>query len=375
MAIPGPSGREGEISRYIASELQAAGVAKDQLEWDNAHERTIIRGEVGNLVCKLPGTLRGPRRLLMAHIDTVPLCEGSQPVRKGDYIQSANPRTGLGADDRAGATVVLTAALEILKRGLPHPPLTFYWTVQEEVGLQGVRYAKLGLLGKPKLAFNWDGGPPDKLTIGATGAYRLQIDIEGLASHAGGSPEKGVSAVVIAGLAIADLQRRGWHGDIQQKGCRGTSNFGVIQGGEATNVVAPRVEIRAEARSHDPEFRVQIVDEIEQAFVRAAAEVQNISGVAGKVACERRLDYESFVLPADEPCVLAAEQAVRGVGRDPLRAISNGGLDANWMTARGISTVTLGCGQQFPHTASERLDVDAFQTACRIALRVATASE
>ena len=35
----------------------------------------------------------------------------------------------------------------------------------------------------------------------------------------------------------------------------GTSNVGFIHGGEATNVVTDRVSLRAEARSHDPEFR------------------------------------------------------------------------------------------------------------------------
>ena len=47
------------------------------------------------------------------------------------------------------------------------------------------------MLGKPKLAFNFDGGSPAKLTIGATGGYRMTIDIQGLASHAGNRPERG----------------------------------------------------------------------------------------------------------------------------------------------------------------------------------------
>jgi tripeptide aminopeptidase len=42
------------------------------------------------------------------------------------------------------------------------------------------------------------------------------------------------------------------------------------------------------------------------------------------------------------------------------------------MTAHGIPTVTLGCGQVAIHTAAEQLDVAAFRLACRIALRVAT---
>jgi tripeptide aminopeptidase len=73
--------------------------------------------------------------------------------------------------------------------------------------------------------------------------------------------------------------------------------------------------------------------------------------------------------------VLAAEAALQGIGRQPYRAITNGGLDANWLTARGIPTVTLGCGQMFPHTVREQLDVAAFRSACRVGLRLATGTE
>ena len=121
-------------------------------------------------------------------------------------------------------------------------------------------------LGEPQLAFNWDGGSPDKLCIGATGGYRMEIHVEGLASHAGVSPERGVSAIAIASLAIADLQRHGWHGLIRKGKKRGTSNVGIIRGGEATNVVTDRVYLKAEARSHDPKFREKIVAKIEKAF-------------------------------------------------------------------------------------------------------------
>ena len=76
-----------------------------------------------------------------------------------------------------------------MRRRLSYPPLTLFWPVQEEVGLHGAQFARLAALGNPKLAFNWDGGTADKITIGATGAYRLKITITGVASHAGASPK------------------------------------------------------------------------------------------------------------------------------------------------------------------------------------------
>ena len=95
---------------------------------------------------------------------------------------------------------------------MPHPPLTFCWFIQEEIGPARSRCLTKSLLGKPAMAFNWDGGSAAKLTVGATGGYRMEIEIRGLASHAGNAPEQGVSAIAIAALAIADLHRGGWHG-------------------------------------------------------------------------------------------------------------------------------------------------------------------
>ncbi|HEX7377830.1 MAG TPA: M20/M25/M40 family metallo-hydrolase [Pirellulales bacterium] len=375
MAVPGKSGQEEKIAALVVRHLRKARLDADAIVFDDAHLKSPLGGAIGNLIVSLPGTLRGPRRLLMAHLDTVPLCVGCRPRREGDFVVSADAATGLGADNRAGCAAILSAALAILRRKLPHPPLTFLWAVQEEVGLKGAQHARLAKLNKPKLAFNWDGGPAEKITVGATGAYRMQIEIRGLAAHAGGAPEHGVSAITIAGLAIADLQKGGWLGDVHKDGRRGTSNIGVIEGGAATNVVTDRLTLRAECRSHDAEFRREILNAFERAFERAAKSVRNVAGVVGEACVQSQLDYDAFRLADDEPCVLAAEAAVRAIGGEPLRAVSNGGLDANWLTARGIPTVTLGCGQQHIHTASERLDIAAFERACRIALRLATATE
>jgi tripeptide aminopeptidase len=372
LAIPAGSCREGAVADFIAGQLQAAGADVSMIRRDQAHRRSLHGGETGNLVFKLPGTARGPRRLLMAHMDTVPLCVGARPVRRGEWIYPAHKTTGLGADDRAGAAAVLSAALEILGRGLPHPPLTFLWTVQEEVGLYGARHASLGFLGRPASAYNFDGSSPEEITIGATGGYRMRIHVRGAASHAGVAPEKGVSAIAIAALAIADLVRAGWHGRVEKSGSLGTSNVGVIRGGEATNVVASEVEVLAEARSHDPLFRARIVRAVETAFQDAARAVCSAEGKCGEIQIEGHADYESFRLADDEPCVVEAEAAVRAAGGTPVRAISNGGLDANWMNRRGIPTVTLGAGAVNVHTTQERLDLARFRMACRIALGLAT---
>jgi len=372
LAIPGKSGDERGVADLIVKKLKAAGVPDSAISFDDAHKQSPIGGQVGNLVVKLPGTIAGKRRLLMAHMDTVPLCVGARPVRKGNKIISSDSTTALGGDDRAGIAVVLQTALTLFADKIPHPPLTLLFAVQEEIGLVGARFLNTKKLGDPKMCFNWDGGNAALVTIGATGAFNLDITVHGLASHAGAHPEDGISAIAIAGSAIADLQANGWHGLVEKGKKTGTSNIGVINGGAATNVVTDRVDLQAEARSHDASFRKKIVEAFITAFGKASKSLKNAAGKAGTVEFDVQHKYESFKLSMSEPTVVAAMEAIEKCGLEPAAKVSNGGLDANWMADHGFPTVTLGCGQDGIHTTSETLDLEHFQHACRIALELAT---
>ena len=137
--------------------------------------------------------------------------------------------------------------------------------------------------------------------------------------------------------------------------------------------VMPDLRLRAEARSHDPAFRQEIVTAFQTAFAAAVAKVTSTDGATATVDFAADLKYESFRLPEDAPVVAAATAAVRQAGLTPTMVVGNGGLDANWMTAHGLPTVTLGCGQHDIHTVKEWLDVPQFLTACGIALHLATA--
>lgn len=366
-AIPGRSGDEAAVAAKIVDLLRDAGVDDSQICLDGAESRTRISGNCGNLIITLPGNGRGPRTLLSAHMDTVPICVGSQPVIDGDQVRSDAP-TGLGADDRGGCGAILTAILERLQRGdAGFPAAVISFLVQEEIGLQGARTLDVSKIGNVDRAFNFDGGIVEKLTIGAIGGERMTIKLSGIPAHAGVAPEKGASTIVMAARAIADLDARGWLGRVQQDGKVGTANVGLIQGGEATNVITPETLLCAEARSHDTEMRTRIVAEIRAAFERAAAEVTNDEGRSGSVEFQSNVDYEAFRLKDDHPSIKTASHAVRCVGRDPYTEVSNGGLDANWLFLHGIEAVTLGCGQRNIHTADETLVIADYLDACRVA--------
>ncbi len=369
LAIPGKSCEESLIAQAILAELQQMGVPAGCISFDNAHKRTPQPGQVGNLIVKLPGNKRLPRVMLSAHIDTVPICVGCLPKKRGSVIVSANQHTGLGADDRAGVATILTVLRGLINNS-ESPPVTAVFFVQEEIGLQGSRHLQMGKLGSPSYAINFDGGNPYKLTVGATGGERMRIRLTGLPAHAGLAPHSGASAITAAGLAIAALHKDKWLGLVKKGNRTGTSNIGIIRGGTATNVITDLVEIAAEARSHDQSMRTAIASAIENAFHDAAAKVVSDQGTAVRADVERHVDYESFRLDENSPIVKWTHQAIVDLGQTPEVGVTNGGIDANWLVLHGIPTVTLGCGQRNVHTNKEELDIADYLAAIKIAKRV-----
>ena len=379
LALRGGSGDESAVADRIVERLVALGLPEDAVADDGAHER-IGYGSRGNLIIKLPGRgrlQRTPRRMFSAHMDTVPLCVGAQPVLEGDWIRGRDNDKALGGDDRSGCAVLMTIARELLAKEnaeIDHPPLTFVFTVQEELGLRGARHLDTAQLGRPQLCFNFDGGTPLSVVTGATGDMQVDIDIRGIASHAGVHPAAGVSAAIIQARALESLREGGWHGAIAVNNHRGTANVGVISGGSATNVVMDDLSLRAEIRSHSQVFRQKIAREWKKAFEAAAKQTRNDHGDSGSVVWDETLKYESFALSKDEQVVKTALASMEVVGLEPDTRVVDGGLDANWLVAHGLPTVTIGCGQHGIHTTSERLHVPEFYTACRIGLAVATAA-
>ena len=95
LSVEGLGGQESKVAAAIAKKLTAAGVKKAWITTDDAHKRLGVppsegalakrceRFETGNLIVKLPGTVKAPRILFSAHMDTVPLCRGAVPVVGG----------------------------------------------------------------------------------------------------------------------------------------------------------------------------------------------------------------------------------------------------------------------------------------------------
>ena len=181
------------------------------------------------------------------------------------------------------------------------------------------------------------------------------MEIFGKASHAGVHPERGISATVVASLALAEVHQGGWFGKVK-KGQAGNVQRRQHRrrpgkcAGEATNVVTDFALVRGESRSHDAQFVRAITAAYRDAFQSAASQVTDHQGKKAKVHFEARRDYYPFRLKENAPVVQAAVAAAESLGWEPDLRITNGGLDANWLVRHGVPTITFGAGQNNVHT-------------------------
>ena len=380
LSVDGITGREARIGREIVAALREAGVPARCIRFDDAHRRIPLPTETGNLLVTLPG--RGSLAeahpiLFMTHMDTVPLCAGAVPQRRGGKIVNA-AKTALGGDNRTGCAVLVTLAAELTRRQPAHPPMTLLFTVREESGMWGARRVRREDLGGVTMGFNYDGRRASEVAIGAGGAARWEVEIFGRASHAGAAPERGISATMILAEALVAVRREGYFGKIARNGHQGTSNVGPIKGpgegpaGDATNVVTNYLHVSGESRSHDRKFCRAITTAYRDAFVRSAAGVSSSEGKPGRVRFTAQTAYLPFRLRQNAAVVRRATAAVAAQGLEPRLRIANGGLDANFLVRHGIPTVTIGAGQNGAHTVEEWVDVAEFEAACRVAYALAT---
>src|SRR5262245_12060634 len=377
LAIDSVTGQEAAIAAAVSDELKKVGVPASAIGFDTVNKRIPLPTQTGNLFVDLPGTHPGPRMLFSTHLDTVPLCKGAKPKRQGDRIVS-DGTTALGGDNGTGCAVLVALAETLLNHKLPHPPITLLFTVREESGLHGARELDPKDLGGATMCFNVDSTHAALLTIGAVGQENWQVEIKGKAAHAGVAPEKGISAILVASIALTEAHRGGWFGKVDRPEGKGSSNPGVFGGkegkpaGDATNVVTDYVHILGEARSLDAAFAAKIAAAYGEAFKKAQAEVKDVGGATAEVKFEAKAAYPPFALAEDSPAVQMAKKAVESIGLKPTTELSNGGLDANWLVKHGVPTVTFGSGQAEIHTVKEYVDLAEFAQGCRVAVALAT---
>lgn len=347
-SIASPSRREGAISRYLIDRLQGLGA---EVLMDAAGPQA--ESESGNLIARFPARGKeGAPLMVSVHMDTVEPAEGVVPVLRDGVFTSAG-ETILGADDKAGIAEIIEALEVIREAGIPHGPLEVVVTICEEIGLLGAKLLDPGLI-QARRGIALDTSGVDRVIHRAPCANKLRFEIQGREAHAGIAPEKGISAIEVAARAIAAMPL----GRIDEET---TANIGSINGGQATNIVAKRVVIEGEARSHDVaklgRQTEAMVACFQQAARDAAKEIDD-EMVVPEVRVEVLSDYPLMHVPRQAGILTLIETAAGRLGRTVEVKAAGGGSDANIFNGHGIETVILGTGMTDVHTVNESVRVD-----------------
>lgn len=346
-AIASPSFKEGAISRYLTERLRQLGMT---VVMDDAGPK--VGSESGNLIATLPANGRDcPPLMLSAHMDTVVPADGVQPVLKDGVFTSAG-HTILGADDKAGLAEIVEALEVVREQGIAHGVIEVVIPICEEQGLRGAKHLDYGkVTARRGLALDTSG--TDRVINTAPAADKMRFVLTGRESHAGIAPEKGVSAIIAAARAIANMRL----GRIDHET---TANIGVIHGGQATNIIPRQVVLEGEARSHDADKLARQTEHMIACLVEAAREAEQvIDGEQVPVVLEQQVisDYPRMAVAPEAGILQLVQQAGERLGRPIELRDGGGGSDANIFNEHGIETVILGTGMNDVHTVDESVRV------------------
>ena len=167
--IPHGSGNEHNLAEHI-------------IDLAKKHKFEVIQDLTGNILIRKPATCGNdniPSFLLQGHMDMVCVKnEGcdldmvNEPIKLilDDNILRAD-RTSLGADNAVGLCNMLAV---MVADDLTHPPLELLFTVNEEIGMVGIRKFDMSQI-KSRRMITMDCGDPDSMVISSAGALKSNI--------------------------------------------------------------------------------------------------------------------------------------------------------------------------------------------------------
>nr|WP_237690663.1 M20/M25/M40 family metallo-hydrolase [Paenibacillus caui] len=313
----------------------------------------------GNLIATLPasGSAQADPIFFTCHMDTVTPGKGIKPVISEDGWIRSDGTTILGSDDKAGLASLLEVIQVLKEKELPHGQIQFVITVGEEMALAGSRAMDPKHL-DAKYGYALDSnGEVGAICTAAPTQAKLEIEIYGKSAHAGVNPEDGISAIQVAGKAIARM-------NLGRIDSETTANIGKFEGGSATNIVPDYVKLYAEARSIVNEKVEKQIADMKEAVESACRDY----GARGKV--NSRIVYPAFRHDDSDAVVQLAQKAATKLGLSGRTFASGGGSDANVFNGHGIPTVNLAVGYENIHTTSEQIKADDIVKAASLVLEI-----
>ncbi|MBR9652745.1 peptidase T [Thalassovita aquimarina] len=366
-----------DILRLLETELTEIGAQDVRLT------------DYGAVLATIPGTVPGPTIGLLAHVDTAPQfnATGVKPrvvrgynggditfpddaslvlspeaypylaQKQGHDIITASGTTLLGADDKAGVSIIMTAARHLLENpDIPHGPIRIAFTPDEEIG-RGVAEALPKDLGAD-FAYTFDGGKMGEIEYETFSADAAEITVTGVSIHPGFAKGKMVNAIHLASKIIETLPQATMTPEVTD----GVDGFW-----HATEMTGGSSEMKIKIILRD--FEREGLAEKGEMLRQVCAAVQATEPRA-TITCDIRPQYRNmrYWLEQDMTPVDLARDACRKLGMEPVSVPIRGGTDGSRLTEMGVPTPNLFTGMQNIHGPLEWISVQDMAVATEFCL-------
>jgi len=370
-----------ELGRMLAAELRELGLQDAAVD------------EYGVVMGTIPGNVDGaPTIAWLAHMDTSPEASGKDikpiihrsydgqdivlPGDSGKVIRVAETRglaelkgktlitsdgtTLLGADDKCGIAVIMTAAAQLAGNPkIRHGPIRVVFTCDEEVGrgVDKVDIKKINAI----CAYTLDGEAAGELENETFSADLATVTITGVNIHPGLATGRMVNAIRLAGQFIS---RMPWH-RLAPETTAGRDGFlhpYVIEGG------VPEVKIKILLRSFVTAELAEWARILQTIADSVAAEHPR-----AQIKVEVTKQYRNMIehLEKEPRAVQLAAQAYRKLGIEPAFRSIRGGTDGSRLSEMGLPTPNLSCGMHNFHSPLEFACLEEMETAVRVLIELA----
>jgi tripeptide aminopeptidase len=352
----------------------------------------VTKTPYGTVIATIPGTAPGPTIGFLAHVDTAPQfnATGVKPRviegynggvitypddpdlvldpaafpylagKVGDDIVTASGLTLLGADDKAGVAIVMTAARHLLQNpDIQRPTIRVAFTPDEEIG-RGVD-PKLPTDLAVDFAYTFDGGDLGEVTYETFSADFAVVTVTGVSIHPGWAKGKLVNAIHLASRIIDTLPQA----TMTPETTDGTDGFihAVDMKGNAD-----QMELRFILRDFEREGL-----EAKGALLGQVCEAIAATEPRAEITCTITPQYRNmrYWLETDMTPVDLARDALRDLGIAEKSVPIRGGTDGSRLTEMGVPCPNLFTGMQNVHGPLEWVSVQDMTRATDLCLRIA----
>ena len=369
-----------DMARLLAEELARIGAADIQIT------------DYGTVLATIPATAPGPTVGFLAHVDTAPQfnATGVKPRvirgynggaisypdnptltltpdispelahKQGHDIVVASGLTLLGADDKAGVAILMTAARHLLANpAIKYPKLRRAFTPDEEIG-RGVSPRLPADLGAD-FAYTFDGGAVGEIEYESFSADGATVQIKGVSIHPGLAKNKMVNAIHLAAKVIAALPQHTMLPELTD-GRDGFIHATDMSGGSS------EMTLKFILRDFELDGLAQKAE-----ILRAVCAAIATAEPRAEITCTITPQYRNmrYWLEKDMTPVDLARNAARDLGIEPVSIPIRGGTDGSRLTEMGIPCPNLFTGMQEIHGPLEWVSVQDMAQATELMLKVA----